>query len=297
MAGRAITVARTCRGLSVAVAIALPTSSPIRAQSPTPTLAFEVASIKRNVSGDTRNLNSMRATPDGSLMATNSPLSFLIGAASPVPIYRGEYVIGLPDWTRTERYDITVKAPVGLKPNADQQRQMWRALFIDRMKLQAHAEERERNTFALVLWRNDGTLGPQLKTSTLDCSPRQGGTAPPPPPPSSFEEYANRCGSAANQTQILGVTTMDLLALRLADQVGARVYNQTRLAGSYAVRLNFMRTELAAAPSSPTSAAGASDDPPEIFTAVQEQLGLKLVSQKTQEMVFVIDHIERPSED
>src|SRR6516165_3217026 len=99
---------------------------PLVAQDST-RVEFDVVSIKRNVGSDTRNL--IRTQPDGTFTAINTPIALMVAAASPVPIYRGEYLIGLPDWTRVERYDISVKAPAGWKANADQQRQMWRALF------------------------------------------------------------------------------------------------------------------------------------------------------------------------
>src|SRR4051812_49792948 len=102
--------------------------------------------------------------PDGSLVATNATLMQVLVNA--YPSQAGEYV-GLPDWARSERYDINVKPPAGSTPA--QMRAMWRAFAADRMKLAAHDETTERPIYNLVLARPDGRLGPKLKRSALDC--------------------------------------------------------------------------------------------------------------------------------
>ena len=202
-------------------------------------------------------------------------------------------VVGLPDWATTERYDITAKPPAGSTPQ--QRSEMWRTFFAERMKLVAHVEERERDTFALVLARSDGRLGPQLKPSTLDCSPKPPGTppAPPPPPPASESDYLNRCGGMfGNGTIVSGSTTMDALVLSFAGLAGRQVFDRTGLKGNYALTLKH------SPPRTPGTSPDAPlpDDAPEFFTALQEQLGLKLQPEKSLVPVFVIDRIERPTE-
>jgi len=86
---------------------------------------------------------------------------------------------------------------------------------------------------------------------------------------------------------------MDGLATSLYGLAGGNVENHTGLEGFYSVSLKFSVRRGAAAPLDPTAVA---DDTPDIFTALQEQLGLKLVRGKKMMPVFVIDHIERPSE-
>ena len=140
---------------------------------------FDVVSIKRNTGlggGGIRNL------PDGTMIMTNQPIRSIILGASPVPTREVE---GLPDWVSSERYDVTTKPPAGA--TREQRAEMIRNMFAERMMLKAHVEERERDVFGLVVARSDGRLGPQLKPSTLDCSPRPAGAShrhrPPFPKP------------------------------------------------------------------------------------------------------------------
>jgi uncharacterized protein (TIGR03435 family) len=253
---------------------------------------FETVSIKRNTSGAPG--NSIRTLPDGTFAATNVAISLIVRFAVPVTVsVPSLQVLRLPDWAERERYDITAKPPEEFtNPTADQRSGMWHAVFVDRLKLRWHVEDRQRDTYALVLAHANGTLGPQLTPSTLDCSGPPPDLSTTPPPPRS--ELENRCGVVSGLASVRsGGATMDELSGRLL--VGARVYNRTGLAGRYAVRLDFRvdQTRFRLPNDSPLHS---SDDLPDIFTAVQEQLGLKLVPQKTQEPVIVIDHIERPSE-
>jgi uncharacterized protein (TIGR03435 family) len=222
-------------------------------------------------------------------MANVRVQQFITGAA-PVQVRE---VIGLPEWATTERYDVTAKPPAGSTPQ--QRSEMWRTFFAERMKLVAHVEERELDTFALVLARSDGRRGSQLKPSTLDCSPKPPGTppAPPPPPPPSESDYLNRCGGMfGNGTIVSGSTTMDALVLSFAGLAGRQVFNRTGLKGNYSLTLKFTP------PRTPgiSSDAPLPDDAPDFFTALQEQLGLKLQAEKSLVPVFVIDRIERPTE-
>jgi uncharacterized protein (TIGR03435 family) len=91
---------------------------------------------------------------------TNGAIRQFITLAAAVPVRE---VRGLPDWAEDERYDVTARPPAG--STREQRSDMWRTLFAERMKLVAHIEEHERDTFALVVARSDGRLGPQLKKS------------------------------------------------------------------------------------------------------------------------------------
>ena len=255
---------------------------------------FDVVSIKPNASATPA--GSARTLPDGTSVLVNQPIRSIILGASPV---QTREVVGLPDWATTERYDITLKPPPGTTPT--ERKQMMQAMFAERMKLVAHVEQRERDVYSMVLAHADG-LGPELKKSSLDCGPRPPGSPPPPPPsgPPSEKDFANRCGMMMGANVLVsGGMPMNNLAASLYGLVGGDVENQTGLEGFYAFTLRFSRQGPATAPpgATPTPAGLATaDDIPDIFTALQEQLGLKLEREKKKMPVFVIDHIERPTE-
>jgi uncharacterized protein (TIGR03435 family) len=255
------------------------------AQTPTTPAQFDVVSIKRNTS--VASSAGLQTLPDGTFIATNQSIDSFILAASPVPTRE---VVGVPDWARTERYDVTAKPPDG--STREGRAEMMRNLFAERMKLVAHIEERERTTFALVLDRADGRLGPELKPSSLDCTARSLAGASRPAPP-ALADMRNRCGMAMGPgTIVSGGITMDQLAASFTGLAGGLVNNRTGLQGPYAVSLRFSPRRGAQAPAEPAPI----DEFPEFLTALQEQLGLKLQPEKTMVPVLVVDHVERPTE-
>ncbi len=275
--------------ISTPVLIAVALCSRLVAQSAAPPVEFDVVSIKLNTGG-LGATGGLRRLPDGTLIMTNQPMVSLIGIVSPEPVLLRD-VVGLPDWMNRERYDVTVKPPAGA--TREQLTQMWKAMFADRLKLVAHVEHREQTTFSLVVARGDGRLGPQLKPSALDCSTAGAASAPPPQPGAGFSDVKNRCGMAMNGTSIIsGGTLLDTFARSLSGLAGGLVNNSTGLQGYYALTLTFSQPRGLSATPDPARL----DEAPDVFTAVQEQLGLKLVPQKAMVPVLVIDHIERPSE-
>ena len=248
---------------------------------------FEVVSIKRNISGATG--GGIRSLPDGTTIMTNHPIWSIILSASPVPAREVE---GLPDWVNTELYDVTLKPPAGA--TREQRGEMMRSMFVERMKLQAHVEERERDVFALVVARSDGRLGPQLKPSPLDCTPRPPGAAPPPSPPSlDPNDVMGRCGGRFGQGSILsGGIALDSLVVSISGLAGRQVLNRTGLKGFYALMLRWAEPRRPGAPPD----AALDENLPDFFTALQEQLGLKLQSEKARVPIFIVDHIERPTD-
>jgi bla regulator protein blaR1 len=215
---------------------------------------------------------------------TNTTVQSFISVASPVP---PDSIEGLPEWAKTERYDVIAKPPTG--STRDQWPEMMRAMLRDRLKVAGHVEQRERDVFDLVLARTDGRLGPNLTASTLDCSP---GAAPPvtaAPSNPTFDSVRSTCGMMFGSGRIVsGGITLDRLLPSLNGLAGGRITNRTGLTGTYAVELTFSRPTLSTDPLP-------ADSPPDIFTAIQEQLGLKLVKGKASLPIFVVDHIERPS--
>lgn len=235
---------------------------------------FDVASVKANKTGT----NQVTLSWQGGVTLINVPLRAIVQFA--YNINTPSRIIGHPDWTNVERFDIQARAPEGMT-TAEQMRPMLQALLADRFKLAAKIEKREVQSYALVKARTDGQLGPNLKPSTTVCVGPRGEANP----------LAVQCGvqgGAAGGVKLVGVP-MGQLAPLISLIVGRPVVDRTGLAGNYDVELRFSGDQLpGAAPVDPGT--------PSIFTALQEQLGLKLDAEREVVEVLVIDHIDRPTE-
>ena len=272
------------------------------AQAPPAGPTFDVVSIKPSPpqTGPTFRVNILTPRPDGGVTLTQTPVALLITRA-----YSGTNVadmVGLPAWASREFYDISATASMS-SPTNDDRAAMMRALLADRFRLLAHSERREIPTFDLMLARDDGKLGPDLAPSDVDCealaaarraaadAARQNG-APPPPPPRIDPDAPPPCSMSATRTGFKGDITIDALASMLRGPSGRLVVNKTGLRGVYHLNLTF------ASPLSPNGpgVAPSPDDAPSVFTAVREQLGLKLDSSRAERDVLVIDRLERPTE-
>lgn len=275
-------------------------------QSPdTSTPAFEVATVKPN---RTDRAGGSLVLPPGRFTATNVSLKILITNAYQLSFFQ---VVGGPDWTSTERFDIAAKAPDGAPP--EQTRAMVRALLKDRFKLVVHMETRDTPIFALVKARDGDQLGPSLKRSTTECGPlraqraaalaevarARGGRVPVPPPPSANELVV--CGmrvggrGGPTLTYRAGNITMAALANALRPYVGRGVVDRTGLNGEFDFDLQFSAPPTTAQTGTGVPVASL-DDAASIFTALQEQLGLKLEPTRGPVELMVIDSAERPVE-
>ena len=138
----------------------VPQPASVRPRQPT----FEVASVKPNKTGAPGGSFVM---PPGRFTATNIPLKVLITNAYQLSFFQ---VVGGPGWVSTDRFDIAAKAPDGAPP--EQTRAMVRTLLKERFKLVVHMETQDTPIYALVQARaDDGSLGPKLTRSTMDCGP------------------------------------------------------------------------------------------------------------------------------
>lgn len=267
--------------------------------------AFDVASIKRNIGLRPRSSGTMQSTPKGEIRMVWVPARMLVLRAYPVDV--ADQVVGLPSWADSERYDVTVKGSPDATP--DEVRQMWQTLLAERMKLVAHYEERGVRGYNLVIARSDGRLGPSLKPSTLDCSAPDP-TKPPPQPSQPVMDAVvaiRRGGSVTAESERLlmsqcrgmigaGNTTyaggVDMAGLILELRLGGirePIEDRTGLEGLYSFKLTYSKAPLGVQVTP-------NDDLPSIFTALQEQLGLKLESTTLRSRpVVVVDHIERPT--
>jgi uncharacterized protein (TIGR03435 family) len=304
--------------LSIAAALAA-LAAPFADAQPPPVApdapSFEVASIKPNNSGDGR---VMLQNQPGRFSATNVTLRMLIRNAYQLQDFQ---ISGGPPWLNSDHFDIVAKIDAAVQeqinarggamgPAAGQGptplQLMLRSLLADRFKLTVHKETKEAPVYALILARSDGRLGPQLKKSDVDCAAiaaargRGPGAMPPPPQPGERMPCGIRIGPG-NLT--MGAAKIAQVANSLGMFVGRTVIDRTGLTDSYDADLTWTPDQMPQkAPGTPGDQPirmnGVDIDPngPSIFTAVQEQLGLKLDSQRGPVEMLVIDRAEKPVE-
>jgi uncharacterized protein (TIGR03435 family) len=177
---------------------------------------------------------------------------------------------------------------------------MLQDLLEDRFKLRARREKREMPVYALTLARSDGKLGEGLRASSIDCAAMRGrggrvGAPPGPPPPGERPMCGMRMGP--NQVLASGVPLVQLTQV-LSQLTQRIVVDRTGLTGNFDIDLSFTPDRMPQG-SPPPGVPLPSIDPngPSVFTAVQEQLGLKLESERAPVEVLVIDHVEPPTPD
>ena len=275
------------------------------AQEPQPArLAFDVVSVKRSAPDAG---GSMVGDGRGQYRAINVPVRVTITNAWNL---RDHQIVGAPDWLARDRFDIVAKEPEGTFTD-EQRRLMMQALLIERFKLKAHLETRERPLYNLVLLRADGRLGPDLNPTAVNCAAlrkeRAAGGAAPAEPTKPIPNVDERV--PCSQRMFFGpqgVTinasgrTLDQIATMLGTYADRTVVNKTGLAGEYDILLKF-RPEAGGpmgslAPPLSTSA-DPSADLATLRIAAQEQLGLRLESARGPVQVLVIDSISPPTED
>jgi uncharacterized protein (TIGR03435 family) len=260
----------------------------LAAQNAAPPLAFEVASIKHSAPDD----GGLRigipgtAQPGGRWRSQNATLERIIRAAYPDHALTSQ-LTGGPDWVQSTQFDITASA-ASPTATADELRAMARHLLRERFKLVLRTELRETSGYALVPARADRTPGSQLRAAAMDCdafaAARQRG-----------ENSASALSPACNIRVIDSGSMIRIVARgaamrRLANLLGPRVdapvVDATGLTGFFDFSLEFANDVSAKAP-----------DAPSIFTALQEQLGLRLERRPAQMEVLVIESVERPTPD
>jgi uncharacterized protein (TIGR03435 family) len=262
---------KNARHAAIAVVLTIATVV-LQAQNEPARPSFEVATIKRNVSASAA--TSMVAS-GGRLREVGASGFWLVAGAygNAQGALRPEQIVGAPAWFQSDRYDIAAKTPDGAVPREDvtfiTMRPFLQSLLEDRFKLKTHRETRQLPIYALVRARQDGRLGPGLTPVAVDCA-----------------KEPQKCGFKGGPIGRIQAESMssDLLMQVLAGVSGRIVVNRTGLAGPFRVDLEYAPDQ-------------AASDKPSIFTAVQEQLGLKLEPSRGPVDVLVIDHVERPTED
>jgi uncharacterized protein (TIGR03435 family) len=258
------------------------------AQTPRP--SFEAASVKANRSGGPL---VRLATPTGRFSAVNVTLRMLVREAYRLQDFR---VTGGPGWMDTERFDV--EATAGSPVTFDENRAMLRTLLEDRFHLKTHTETRELPMYVLSVARRDAKLGDQIKPSGAEClpmTPPKGAPPPPPPPAGPRPAGAPQCPSMLAPGNISGrKITIARLATTLSLFLNRDVIDRTNLSGEFDLDLQWLPDQ-----PPPTDVRNAPTDgtAPPLFTAMQEQLGLKLDSSRGPVEVLVIDSVEKPTDD
>jgi uncharacterized protein (TIGR03435 family) len=253
---------------------------------------FEVASIKP-AAPDARG-TYIRNTGGGRVDISNMPLKELIVFAWRVQPYQ---ITGGPAWVSSERFNVTAKTEN--TPKQGEMQLMLQGLLEDRFQLTVRHETKELPIYALVLARKDGKLGPDLTEA------KEGGcTAPDPTRPPSRPEPGQapprNCGQMRMSMQTMEAVSIPIsnLVPMLARLLGRTVIDKTGLTGKYDINLQWTPDDSQFAQLPPDVPRPAPPDTPgpTIFTALQEQLGLRLESQKGPVEILVIDRAEKPTE-
>jgi uncharacterized protein (TIGR03435 family) len=277
----------TARGALLIVTALLVSSGRSFLAQPQDAPSFEVVSVKPSNAGDDRTASFVQ--PGGRYTATNVTLRMLVKTAYGL---HDDQIVGGPGWVDSERFDITAKAEgdtASAPAFRDQARLMLRSALADRFKLVLRSERREISIYALVLARENGGFGPQLNRSDVtECSgppkvvPTAPGAAeanPPFPCGAGFSRLAHVAGRGVE---------FSTLVTNLSSWVDRVVVDRTGLSGKFDWDLQWTQEPLA-----PNSApAGVS-----LFTALREQLGLRLESQRDMVDVLVVAGVERPGPD
>ena len=268
--------------LSVGALAQVSTQQPAVSSGPT----FEVASVKLNNSGTTRSLGG----PARGHFIQSGTLRQLIQAAYRRGGFEVRQVSGGPKWMDTDHFDIdaTVDGSLSLaalylpdgKGSAGLGYLMLRSLLADRFKLVVHTETQQLPIYALTVGRRDNTLGSQLRKSDVDCNAvlaeiaRTGRPVPP-----RAQGQMPPCSTQTSPGHIAAnAISMSQLAELLTQFAERETHDQTNLHGIFDVTLDWT-------------------DDVSIFTAVQEQLGLKLEPSRGPVDVIVVDHAEPPTPD
>lgn len=276
---------RTCTGKArqlmlrqLIIAALIVSASGILAQTPSPTPtprpkfdAFEVATVKPVEPAD-KSPRYIKMDGPHRFVEKYYTLKLLIAAAYDL---NPKTISGGPSWVDSAHYDILALTPGDVRPSHGEQMSMLRNLLTDRFKLTFHRQQKEFSIFELQVAKN----GPKLKATTA---------SPDDPPALISTVYPQHILLPARN-----VTMGDFTSLLQRALLDRPVVNKTGLTGKYDFDLNW-------APDSSQfggDVGAASADAPSapFFTAIQEQLGLKLVATRGPVEALVVDHAEKPS--
>jgi uncharacterized protein (TIGR03435 family) len=233
--------------------------------------AFEVASIKQNTSGD--RWESVSPISAGRFTARNVTVGWLVRNAYRVEPFQ---IAGLPGWANSERYDISAKAAADTA-TPDEIRMMLRALLADRFEVVLRHEVRDLPAYALVATKN----GPKLAKAKSETCTGKG-------------DLSNPCGGFRiyQRRQMWGNTvTLKQFAGELTYMMERTVVDKTGITGLFDIRVEWTPEHFGPEPGTEVKPDEANAT---LFTAIQEQLGLKLVSEKAPVEMLIVERVSRP---
>jgi uncharacterized protein (TIGR03435 family) len=273
---------------------------------------FDVASIRPNKNSrpmDSVEINFLVASGKGSnhgrFQLEGVPLSVLVGLAYDL---QSSQIVGLPSWANSDRYDINARAAEDA--TFEQMRPMLQSLLEERFKLTSHEETKELQVYELGVSKGGLKVVPTKAGSCIVQNPNM---SPPPRRPDHSLAPLNICGGvrkemvgAGNEVveriEAIGVLMPKFVEM-LSKEVGRTVIDKTNFTETFDVQLRFSRAGLSAddpgpAPLSESGGVLPAADlsAPSLFTALQEQMGLRLQAARGLVKVLRIEHVEKASE-
>jgi len=281
--------------VTVPIAVGMLNAPAVQAQSAAQTALadpkFEVASIKPAAPATEQFMFGVRPRPGGGISAINVTLKLLIGNAYGLQDFQ---ISGGPGWIEAVRYNIEAKPNSPAGPN--ESKEMLKNLLADRFQLILHRETKELPVYALVLARKDGKLGPGMVESKEGGCVARDPSKPLGPPGAGQPPFCGNVLAGTSQLTATAAAPGDIAPM-LSMAVGRKVIDNTGLTGKYDITLKYTPDGSQFAKMPPqVEAAPADASRPSLFTALQEQLGLKLEVRKAPVEIFVIDRAEKPSE-
>ena len=233
--------------------------------------SFDVATIKPNPSGGSR---LQGIFPKGRhLMIVNGSLQDMIVFAFSLQL---KQVVGAPEWTANDRYDVDAVPDQPGTPSLEQMRNMLRKLLVERFKLTIHHEKREMSAYLLTV----GKTGQKLTPSQIK------GTLP---------GFGASPGTGGLTLHLVNETMGDFTSFLQMLVLDKPVVDQTGITGRFDNNITFTPDQTQFNGQPPKLPPADVPDAPDLFTAIQQQLGLKLAAEKIAVDVIVIDHVEKPS--
>ena len=259
-------------------------SALLSAQTSAP--AFEVASVRQSPQNSTFTRPGS-AEPGGRWSAVNATLVMIMQRAYPAYSVPG-LIVGGPGWIHERRFDIEAKA--NGTPTRAQYEQMVQRLLEERFKLKVRTDKQPIDAFALVIAREDGRLGPRLKPASAECLVAVEARREQARSGAVLSSMIPACSTRPEGPgRVYGARQIGSLLAAMQVWMDRRIVDRTGLQGTYEMELEFDYLSLRS-----VDAAG---DPasPNIFTALQEQLGLKLVPLREPQDVLVVESVEMPT--